>query len=213
MVLATVPTLHHMTRPGSILRGVQIYFVLARVRIWVISTVIAPNKHISCKSCSSRTRPSVTATMIVIRCRFRRQPVVLSNPLFLLAVYCTLCGRQTFVWNEAVREGNAHAVGVDTPKWLVRFSARALWQGRWRASKWTACPQRNASHETRHNHGPRPDKPPAQRRAKRPQQIKQHFARTSGGKRNHHHNLCVCVCVCVCVAVCLPKHQPHAVRF
>jgi len=37
----------------------------ARVRIWVISTVIAPNKHISCKSCSSRTRPSVTATMIV----------------------------------------------------------------------------------------------------------------------------------------------------
>jgi hypothetical protein len=69
------PTLHHMTRPGSILRGVQIYFVLARVRIWVISTVIAPNKHISCKSCSSRTRPSVTATMIVIRCRFRRQPV------------------------------------------------------------------------------------------------------------------------------------------
>ena len=39
--------------------------VLARVRIWVISTVTAPNKHISCKSCSSRTRPSVTATMIV----------------------------------------------------------------------------------------------------------------------------------------------------
>ena len=61
--------LHHMTRPGSILRGVQIYLsqkkkYLARVRIWVISTVIAPNKHISCKSCSSRTRPSVTATMI-----------------------------------------------------------------------------------------------------------------------------------------------------
>jgi len=40
--------------------------VLARVRIWVISTVTAPNKHISCKSCSSRTRPSVTATMIVL---------------------------------------------------------------------------------------------------------------------------------------------------
>jgi len=60
--------LHHMTRPGPILRGVQIYLrqsVLARVRIWVISTVTAPNKHISCKSCSSRTRPSVTATMIV----------------------------------------------------------------------------------------------------------------------------------------------------
>lgn len=36
----------------------------ARVRIWVISTVTAPNKHISCKSCSSRTRPSVAATMI-----------------------------------------------------------------------------------------------------------------------------------------------------
>ena len=35
-----------------------------RVRIWVISTVTAPNKHKSCKSCSSRTRPSVTATMI-----------------------------------------------------------------------------------------------------------------------------------------------------
>lgn len=61
-------TLHHMTRPGPILRGVQIYLrqkcFLARVRIWVISTVTAPNKHISCKSCSSRTRPSVTATMI-----------------------------------------------------------------------------------------------------------------------------------------------------
>lgn len=38
----------------------------ARVRIWVISTVTAPNKHISCKSCSSRTGPSVTATMIVV---------------------------------------------------------------------------------------------------------------------------------------------------
>jgi len=59
--------LHHMTRPGSILRGVQIYLCQsfpARVRIWVISTVTAPNKHISCKSCSSRTRPSVAATMI-----------------------------------------------------------------------------------------------------------------------------------------------------
>ena len=57
-----------MTRPGSILRGVQIYLRQsnpARVRIWVISTVTAPNKHISCKSCSSRTGPSVTATMIV----------------------------------------------------------------------------------------------------------------------------------------------------
>ena len=39
----------------------------ARVRIWVISTVTAPNKHKSCKSCSSRTGPSVTATMIVMR--------------------------------------------------------------------------------------------------------------------------------------------------
>jgi hypothetical protein len=62
------PALHHMTRPGSILRGVQIYFILSRVRIWVISAVAAPNKHRSCKSCSSRTRPSVTATMIVIVC-------------------------------------------------------------------------------------------------------------------------------------------------
>jgi hypothetical protein len=65
-----VRILHHMTRPGPILRGVQIYLrqnVLARVRIWVISTVTAPNKHISCKSCSSRTRPSVTATMIVLK--------------------------------------------------------------------------------------------------------------------------------------------------
>ena len=52
-------------KTGFCLRGVQTYFEPARVRIWVISTVIAPNKHISCKSCSSRTRPSVTATMIV----------------------------------------------------------------------------------------------------------------------------------------------------
>ena len=56
-----------MTRPVSILEGFRYTYVnnLARVRIWVISIVIAPNKHISCKSCSSRTRPSVTATMIV----------------------------------------------------------------------------------------------------------------------------------------------------
>ena len=69
LLFALVVVLHHMTRPGSILRGVQIYLnylIPARVRIWVISTVIAPNKHISCKSCSSRTRPSVTATMIVL---------------------------------------------------------------------------------------------------------------------------------------------------
>ena len=39
----------------------------ARVRIWVISTVTAPNKHISCKSCSSRTGPSVTAKTIAYR--------------------------------------------------------------------------------------------------------------------------------------------------
>ncbi len=57
-----------MTRPGSILEGFRYTYVKsypARVRIWVISTVTAPNKHISCKSCSSRTGPSVTATMIV----------------------------------------------------------------------------------------------------------------------------------------------------
>ena len=41
----------------------------ARVRIWVISTVTAPNKHISCKNCSSRTESSITATMIgVVSC-------------------------------------------------------------------------------------------------------------------------------------------------
>jgi len=59
--------LHHMTRPGSILEGFRYTYVKvnpARVRIWVISTVTAPNKHKSCKSCSSRTGPSVTATMI-----------------------------------------------------------------------------------------------------------------------------------------------------
>ena len=66
---------HHMTRPGSILRGVQIYLrqlwyiYPARVRIWVISNVTAPNKHKSCKSCSSRTGPSVTAkTMGALYC-------------------------------------------------------------------------------------------------------------------------------------------------
>ena len=61
--------LHHMTRPGSILEGFRYTYVKsnpARVRIWVISTVTAPNKHISCKSCSSRTGPSVTATMICL---------------------------------------------------------------------------------------------------------------------------------------------------
>jgi len=59
--------LHHMTRPGSILEGFRYTYVKvnpARVRIWVISTVTAPNKHKSCKSCSSRTRPSVTAKAI-----------------------------------------------------------------------------------------------------------------------------------------------------
>ena len=70
MCVVVYSKLHHMTRPGSILRGVQIYLRQkvnpARVRIWVISTVTAPNKHKSCKSCSSRTGPSVTATMIVI---------------------------------------------------------------------------------------------------------------------------------------------------
>ena len=62
-------TLHHMTRPGSILEGFR-YTYPTRVRIWVISTITAPNKHISCKSCSSRTRPSVTATMIGRVCKF-----------------------------------------------------------------------------------------------------------------------------------------------
>ena len=59
-----------MTRPGSVLRGVQTFLRLfdpARVRIWVISTVTAPNKHKSCKSCSSRTGPSVTAKTIGAR--------------------------------------------------------------------------------------------------------------------------------------------------
>jgi hypothetical protein len=55
--------LHHMTRPVSILEGFR-YTYQSSVRIWVISIVIAPNIHISCKSCSSRTKPSVTATMI-----------------------------------------------------------------------------------------------------------------------------------------------------
>ena len=55
---------HHMTRPGSILRGVQIYLKPARVRIWAISIVIVPNKHKSCMSCSSRTGPTVTAKII-----------------------------------------------------------------------------------------------------------------------------------------------------
>jgi len=36
----------------------------ARVRIWVISAFAAPNIHAPCKSCSSRTKPSVTATTI-----------------------------------------------------------------------------------------------------------------------------------------------------
>jgi len=56
-------------KTGLYLRGVQIYLRQvnpARVRIWVISTVTAPNKHKSCKSCSSRTRPSATATMIAV---------------------------------------------------------------------------------------------------------------------------------------------------
>ena len=55
-------------KTGFNLRGVQIYLSVkypARVRIWVISAFAAPNKHKSCKSCSSRTKPSVTATMIV----------------------------------------------------------------------------------------------------------------------------------------------------
>ena len=67
-IYSCVLLLHHMTRPGSILEGFRYTYVKvnpARVRIWVISTVTAPNKHISCKSCSSRTGPSVTATMIV----------------------------------------------------------------------------------------------------------------------------------------------------
>jgi len=54
-------------KTGFNLRGVQIYLRRvhpARVRIWVISAFTAPNKHKSCKSCSSRTKPSVTATMI-----------------------------------------------------------------------------------------------------------------------------------------------------
>jgi len=42
-----------------------LYHLRTRVGIWAISTVTAPNKHMSCKSCSSRTRPSVTATAIV----------------------------------------------------------------------------------------------------------------------------------------------------
>jgi hypothetical protein len=50
----------YLKRGSDILKSIY----PARVRIWVISTVIAPNKHISCKSCSSRTGPSVTATMI-----------------------------------------------------------------------------------------------------------------------------------------------------
>ena len=54
-----------MTRPVSILEGFR-YTNQSSVRIWVISIVIAPNIHISCKSCSSRTKPSVTATMINI---------------------------------------------------------------------------------------------------------------------------------------------------
>jgi len=57
-----------MTSPVSILRGFQIYlcqkFIPARVRIWVISTVTAPNKHISFTNCSSRTKSVVTAEMI-----------------------------------------------------------------------------------------------------------------------------------------------------
>ena len=55
-------------KTGFYLRGVQIYLRQsnpARVRIWVISAVTAPNKHKSCKKCSSRTDSSVTATMIV----------------------------------------------------------------------------------------------------------------------------------------------------
>ncbi len=55
-------------KTGFYLRGVQIYLVIhpARVRIWVISAVTAPNNHISCKSRSSRTKPSVTAMMIAL---------------------------------------------------------------------------------------------------------------------------------------------------
>jgi hypothetical protein len=46
-------------------RGSDILYILsARVRIWVISAVAAPNIHSSCKSCSSRTKPSVAATTI-----------------------------------------------------------------------------------------------------------------------------------------------------
>ena len=64
-----VMSLHHMTRPVCILEGFRYTYVKvnpARVRIWVISTVTAPNKHISCKNCSSRTGSLVTATMIVV---------------------------------------------------------------------------------------------------------------------------------------------------
>jgi hypothetical protein len=60
-----------MTRPVCSLRGVQLYLRNvnpARVRIWVISAVTAPNKHKSCKKCSSRTDSSVTATMIANFC-------------------------------------------------------------------------------------------------------------------------------------------------
>jgi hypothetical protein len=51
------------------LRGFQIYlspkdfYFPARVRIWVISTVTAPNKHKSCTNCSSRTKSVVTVKM------------------------------------------------------------------------------------------------------------------------------------------------------
>jgi len=89
----------------------------ARVRIWVISTVTAPNKHISCTNCSSRTKSVVAAEMIVINFCF----YFFTNTIFWLTFDKqiifkkimmsgnTNIGRQTMLiihlfWNDFVKK-------------------------------------------------------------------------------------------------------------
>jgi len=78
-------TVSYLKRGSDILGS---FIFPARVRIWVISIVIAPNKHKSCKSCSSRTRPSITAMMIVTLFKvFFKIKKLLLLFLFVIIVY------------------------------------------------------------------------------------------------------------------------------